>query len=152
MGLVKVEGWPVVQPDDNGIRPAGRADECFYCHSRIGKPHGPECVTVEKVVRYRVYMNLDERSRPGRRGKYVGTFTRPDPYFWTAHDCEFHKNDSSWCATNAVDEIVWGDPKDAEALEEYLTKNGDCACGPLSFEYDETVDEGPFVTVRGDEE
>lgn len=28
---------PIVKKDDTGIRPAGKPDECFYCHSKVGE-------------------------------------------------------------------------------------------------------------------
>ena len=45
------ENWPLVDPKDDGIRPAGKPDECFYCNSKVGKPHGHDCVCVKKKVR-----------------------------------------------------------------------------------------------------
>jgi len=150
--MTKVTGaWPVVLADDDGIRPAGPPDACLYCRSAVGAAHGRECVTVNKLVRYRVYMNLD----PGAadRGRAVGTYTRHDPHFWDGGDCEFHKNDSSWCAGNALDDIEWDDPADAAALDRWMADNGTdgCCCRPLSFEFEAVADAGPFVCRPGEE-
>ena len=30
--------WPLVDKNDDGIRPAGRQDACFYCGQRVGLP------------------------------------------------------------------------------------------------------------------
>lgn len=145
---VKSEGWPVVRKDDNGIRPAGKPDECFYCHSKVGEPHGEECVCVTSIFRYAVYMNLDGPARERDKGKKVGTFQCHDPWHWSAHDAEFHKNDSSWCADNTLCHIHWDDAKDAEALEKWLGENkGHCSCTPLYFEFDKVVEKGPFIEV-----
>lgn len=150
--MIKCAGWPVVLEDDDGIRPAGKPGECFYCRSAVGVPHGPKCVTVNKLVRYRVYMNLGAPRVGG--GRLVGTYARHEPYFWTAGDCEFHKNDSSWCAGNATDDIEWGDPADAAALEKWMDDNGTdgCCCAPLRFEFAEVAAAGPFVLRPGPEE
>lgn len=148
MAVLKTEGWPTVLPNDDGIRPAGRPDECFYCHRRVGQLHGSECVFVMSVNRYFVYMNLDRRASEAHKGKLVGTFTRHDPHFWSAHDCEFHKNSSSWCANNAEGLIEWSDPADEAALRAWVEVNNGCWCTPLYFEFDDTVDGGPFQEVR----
>ena len=140
MSLTKVSEWPRVLPNDDGIRPGGRPDECFYCHSKVGELHGEECVIVEKRVAYRVCHE--------KTGKYLGTFERPDPHFWTSYDCEFHKNGSSWCADNALDDIDWVDVKDGESLETEMRQEDRCSCSLLRFEYDRTVDEGPFITLK----
>jgi hypothetical protein len=146
--LVKCDSWPLVLPDDDGIRPAGRDDECFYCHSKVGALHGRECVCITMIVRYYVWMNLERRSKEGDRGKFVGTFTVHVPHFWNYHDCDFHKNESSWCANNALDDIEWSDEADAEALEKWMTDNDRCSCSPLSFEVDTVMDEGPYRELR----
>ncbi len=144
---VKVTEWPTVLPNDEGIRPAGKQDRCFYCHNKIGELHGIECVTVEKKVKYEVY--LQERPENNSPEKLVGHFTRNDPFFWSSYDCDFHKNESSWCASNAVDDIEWIDPKFEEELAANVKKFGyNCECSFLRFEYDETVDEGPFITIE----
>lgn len=43
--------WPLVDPNDDGIRPAGKPDECFYCNSKVGEEHGRQCCIVTKLVR-----------------------------------------------------------------------------------------------------
>jgi hypothetical protein len=140
--IVKCKEWPIVLKDDDGIRPAGNADECFYCYRKVGEPHAQNCVCVTSVVKYRVYMNLGDGERE------VGTFQRHDPYFWNAHDCEFHKNESSWCADNALDNIEWFDEGSAKRLETWMEEQDRCSCHPLRFEYDSTVEAGPFRELR----
>lgn len=51
--------WPLVDPNDGGIRSAGNPDECFYCNQKIGQPHSPDCVVVTKTVRFRVMLDVD---------------------------------------------------------------------------------------------
>ena len=43
---------PLVLKDDDGIRPAGRPNQCFYCNQQVGKPHKQDCaclVTKERT-------------------------------------------------------------------------------------------------------
>jgi hypothetical protein len=137
MMYVRRDEWPLVLTDDDGIRPAGEPDQCFYCRSRVGQPHGPDCVCVNKLVEYAVHAH----------GRRVGTYLRHDPAFWTPHDCESHKNESSWCACNALDEIDWTDEAvrlDAAAL----TGDESCACPLLEFRFVCVADPGPFVLLR----
>jgi hypothetical protein len=39
---------PLVLPNDDGIRPAGNSDECFYCNQKIGTSHKEDCVCLQK--------------------------------------------------------------------------------------------------------
>lgn len=43
--------WPLVTVNDDGIRPAGEPDECFYCNQKVGQPHDRDCVIIKKRVR-----------------------------------------------------------------------------------------------------
>ena len=54
--------WPLVDPKDDGIRPAGRPDECFYCRQKVGEPHGQKCVIVNKLVEMRVTATFEDGS------------------------------------------------------------------------------------------
>lgn len=51
--------FPIVTKDDHGIRPAGKPDECFYCHSKVGEPHGRDCVTITKRVRLKATIEFE---------------------------------------------------------------------------------------------
>ena len=55
----------IVTADDEGIRPAGKPDECFYCLRKVGELHRDDCVTVTVVRRYKVILD----------GKEVGTLS-----------------------------------------------------------------------------
>jgi hypothetical protein len=141
--IKKCDSWPVVLPNDDGIRPAGEPDECFYCRSKVGQKHEAECVTVSSYNLYRV---LTKGSK-----KLVGVYKHYDPYFWTFQECEFHKNESTYCKDNALNGIDWCDSKDAEELERRLMEEDRCSCGLLTFEFMETIDAGPFIELRESE-
>lgn len=81
---------------ENGPRPAGKPDQCFYCKSMIGEPHKEECVCRQKSVVVKYCYE-------------VVTFV---PASWTAEVIERHRNKSSWCADNASSEINAMTPKD----------------------------------------
>lgn len=139
-----------IEKNDPGIRPSGNPDECLYCHFKVGEMHGSECVIVLKMVEYDVLVgNWDGAEATGVK---VGTFTRADPYSWSDYDCEFHKNDSSWCADNAVDEIKWLDDELSQQARQKVESCGpggmagsQCACDLLVFKYVREFD-GPFLS------
>jgi hypothetical protein len=133
MSAKVIPGWPTVLPNDSGIRPAGPPDECFYCRGKVGEPHGTECVCVSKRVRYEVY--LDETP--------AGFFEHDDPYFWTDADCEFHKNESTWCKDNALDGIEWLTDEHKSRAQIAQAEHG-CLCGPLEFRFLAVMVPGPF--------
>ena len=138
--------WPVVDPHDNGIRPAGRPDECFYCNARVGSKHAHDCVVVTRRVEVRVRATLPSGD------VFEGTWQLDTPYFWDAAQVEFHHNESSWCASNLLDEcdkgtVAWdaGDPwSDLEALH----GGGDCLCQRLDFTFQRVVDGTPKRKLR----
>ena len=110
--------WPVVLENDDGIRPAGPPDECFYCHQHVGQPHTKDCVCVTKLVKIRYTFEVEVRV----------------PHCWDAHDINFHRNKSSWCSSNALDDIQ------AYAL--------DCACGCCTARFLEVVEDTPTRSVK----
>ena len=79
---------------------AGRPGECFWCQATIGAEHKADCVRRKRtvVVRYEI------------------EFTTDVPEHWTKDDFEFHRNESSWCADNLIDEL------------EGLKERGCCLC------------------------
>jgi hypothetical protein len=143
------DGWPLVDKYDDGIRPAGRPDECFYCRQRVGKPHGSQCVIVTKVVELRVLAKLPD-------GKIAAALWQIDePHAWTPEQITRRYNKSSWCQGNFLGSrtrdgrsdrgtVTWdegaGDPW--QALER-LYESGNCLCGLLSFAFVRVIDNTP---------
>jgi hypothetical protein len=120
----KVDKWPEVLPNDNGIRPAGKSNECFYCKQKVGQLHKQDCVTVTSVLRFNVLMN----------DKVVGTFEQHEPYSQDLDTIMFRLNEGSWCADNCLDDVDWNDDTIPPMIEEYIKKKG-CSCSLLSFEF-----------------
>lgn len=79
--------WPVIET--HGPRPAGKPNECFYCYRRLGEQHAEECVMRQRPVVVRMTV------------EYIVAV----PESWDAHSIEFHRNDGSWCADNALAEL-----------------------------------------------
>jgi len=74
---------------ENGPRPAGKPDECFYCRQPIGAEHATDCVCRTRTVVIRYIIEAVQRV----------------PASWDAGTIAFHRNESSWCATNLLDEL-----------------------------------------------
>jgi hypothetical protein len=81
------DNMPFVTPDDNGIRPAGKPDECFYCKQKVGERHLWDCAAVDKKVLVRFELTLEVNV----------------PVSWDREQIEFHYNESSWCGSNIVE-------------------------------------------------
>jgi hypothetical protein len=95
----------------DAMRPASLEEMCFYCHQPIGQEHKESCVLIKKKVKVRMTV------------EYIISV----PNEWDKDQIEFHRNDSTWCADNAIKE-----------LEEF--SKGGCLCQYTNFEYlgDET--------------
>lgn len=74
---------------DNGPRPAGKPDQCFYCNHPLGSEHREDCVTRQRtvVVRYAIEVTICV------------------PEDWDEGTINFHRNDSTWCADNLIEEL-----------------------------------------------
>lgn len=120
----------LVREDDDGIRPAGKPDACFYCNSKVGYYHSPECVILTRNVKYSVIVE----------DQVVGTYIYSDPIGWDVDMCEYHKNDSSWCTGTALDDgITWLDTSEAKTAQTKILElpKESCPCGILSFKFEE---------------
>lgn len=100
---------------ENGPRPAGPPDQCFYCQQALGQPHKADCVLRRKTVVVRAIME----------------YTIDVPESWDKDGIEFHRNDSSWCSGNGLAEIA--DMKDRLDADESGTTS--CGCSILRYEF-----------------
>lgn len=144
--------WPRVDPRDDGIRPAGLPDACFYCGRRVGELHDEECVVVTKLIEMRVRVD----HAPG--GALAGVWTREVPHFWGSEKCEFAYNESTWCASNLFDQkddVKWDQEDQASAWEKLAQFHGrseaGCLCGELRVEFLRVVDETPRRRLQSEE-
>lgn len=101
---------PLVEIDDDGIRPAGSKTACFYCHSTIGEPHKHDCVSVTRRVKVRFSIELAVEV----------------PVSWGKKQIEFKYNEGSWCSDNIQtiieNELSEIDGKKCFCHEEYKFK------------------------------
>lgn len=95
---------------ENGVRPAGKQNECFYCHKGIGHFHKEDCVCRRKTI------VLD----------YTYRMVVTVPVDWDQSQIEFHRNEGSWCADNSLRELL--------KSFKYMKKRGYCQCGFDKFE------------------
>lgn len=102
------EKWTVIEGDN---RPAGPSDRCFYCEQPHGAQHSAGCVIRERTVVVRAII------------EYVVSV----PEDWDTSIIEFHREDSSWCASNGLGELT--------KLHERLEKSDACGCSLISYRY-----------------
>lgn len=125
---------------------ARKPDECFYCGQRVGEPHGPSCVIVKKLVELKIEARLDGVA-------FSGLWQCEVPYAWDAGMTEFHKNESSWCASNFRHEenkgsVVWEGNEDRWPVLKAEHDKGGCLCEALSFTFVRIVDSHPRRDIR----
>jgi hypothetical protein len=92
---------------EKAMRPASDKRQCFYCYQPIGAMHQDDCVLVKKNVIINFSINLEVDV----------------PAHWDADQIEFHRNQSSSCASNVLDELV------------ELEKKSGCLCGLAEFSF-----------------
>lgn len=93
----------LVTTDD--LCPAGKPDQCCWCPSKIGQPHDTKCVVPQKLVTVQVTV----------------TMQIDVPRWWTKEQIEFHRNESTWCSSNWIEEL--------REIDEF-----GCICGVTEFE------------------
>lgn len=79
---------------------------CCWCKEKVGKPHKETCPCIRKKIKLRVTIEYK---------------TDTDASF-NREEIEFLRNEGTWCASNALDEI-------------HKSLAGECLCGKAKFEY-----------------
>ena len=116
------EGWVMsFMVTEFAQRPARMDGTCFYCHQPIGSKHNDDCVLVMKtvVIRMTVVYEVDV------------------PNHWDEDSIEFHRNESSWCASNAIRE-----------LDERFGGGDECMCCRAEFEFVRETERGAFLKEK----
>lgn len=88
-------------------RPASSKQECFYCLEPIGGNHKSSCLLIKKKVKIRMTVEYEVEV----------------PSDWDKNLIEFHRNDGSWCANNAIKELS------------KISEDCGCICHITHFEY-----------------
>jgi hypothetical protein len=121
-----------VRADDDGIRPAGLPDECFYCREKIGRLHSTYCVMIRKEV---------ELEASFRSSMMTLSFRQEVPHFWDDAAIVFRYNESTWCADSL--EVF------CDGLKKTLSiSDSDCLCSVTTVRLVRVVDAGPYVNAR----
>ena len=90
-------------------RPAGKPDECFYCHKPIGAEHSLECVIRTRKVKIRLSTEM----------------VLEVPESWEEENINFYLNESSSCMNSRVREL----------LRQKRLNHHQCWCGIIEGEY-----------------
>ena len=83
---MKRNNWEV---KDYGIRPAGSPNHCFYCSAVKGDEHKVDCVIRSRTIVMKMEVEMVLKV----------------PEDWDKKQCEFHRNEGSWCSSNIIDEL-----------------------------------------------
>lgn len=113
---------PIVLSDDDGIRPAGKQDRCFYCNNKIGEQHKYNCVILRKKVKLRYCFDIEVEM----------------PWYWDKELILFNRNDGSWCASNAIEEL------------EKLSNDIGCLCSIFKAEFISMSNDLPYRKNKND--
>lgn len=94
---------------EKAMRQASASPQCFYCQQPIGAEHTHKCVLIQKRVKVRMVVEYEVAV----------------PAHWNGSQIEYHRNDCSWCASNAIGELdrLFGNDE------------GPCMCNFARFEY-----------------
>jgi len=104
----------IIKGDDDGIRPAGEPDACFYCGHKVGERHSPECVMVEAKGTYLVMLD----------GERIGTWIYSEPASWDKESRYFYRNLSTFC----IDTIKEAGELNIDREFPYQAGENDCLC------------------------
>ena len=116
---------PIWSVGNHGIRPAGSPTACFYCGAGIAEQHKPDCVIRSRTVVVKMEIDL--------------VVTVPES--WTPEDIEFHRHESSWCASSIINDL------------ENLANRKDCLCQFTEFKFvreateEDEEKQGVFVNI-----
>jgi hypothetical protein len=138
-----ITNWPLVDAFDDGIRPAGPPDTCFYCGRKVGEYHQDTCVVVKKRFELRI---------TSEDGRLTGLWQVDEPHFWGKSEIEFHFNEGGWCVSNLLGDrsVAWDQPGAWEILAQLDRERG-CLCGVLEFTLVRVVDDTPRRDRRAPE-
>lgn len=93
---------------EDAQRPRMMNGKCFYCHQDIGDYHRDICILIKKKVLVRAIVEYEVEV----------------PAFWDGEMVDFHRNLSSWCRSNIVEELI-----------ELRDRMDGCLCPVVSYKY-----------------
>lgn len=93
-----------ITENDDGIRPAGKPDQCFYCLQNVGQEHEKGCVVTWRHKKVKLLAHVE--------------FEGDVPEHWDNESILHRYNESTWCASNLADTFT----------------DEDCGCGRTKVE------------------
>ena len=100
-------------------RPGNSKKVCFYCQQPIGGYHRKDCILIRKKVLVKATILYEIEV----------------PKDWDKQQIEFHRNDSTWCADNMLEELKKLGAKEC------------CLCGNTNFKYIKQASE-PYLEEK----
>ena len=88
-----------VSVEDDGIRPKGEPDECFFCRQKVGQLHIKDCVITWRHKKIKLIALVE--------------FEEEVPEHWDDENIRFRYNDSTWCASNLFNRFDNEDDEDS---------------------------------------
>lgn len=112
----------------DSIRPAGKQDECFYCHNKLETPHRPDCVSFRRTVVMKVEAEVVMRV----------------PSSWDKEQINFTWDGSSLCNDAIVNKLV--------DLMNRMEAKGECMCPIITATYlrEATEEDEEEQAIRSD--
>lgn len=101
---MKKESWPVTKKHLSLI---GNTEKCTYCNSKENEEHDMDCVQRKRTVIIEMKINIAIEV----------------PEHWGEEMINFHKNESSWCADNILDDL------------KRMRRYDGCLCSQAEFKY-----------------
>lgn len=106
---------------EQAMRPASSERRCFYCGRDIGEEHAADCALVHRRAIVRAVIEYEVEI----------------PAHWDAQNVEFHRNGSSWCQGNMIQEL------------EQLEREHGCMCAAnVHFEFLRFTDREPYLDEK----
>lgn len=121
---------------DNGVRPAGSPDHCFYCGICVaGQEHLPDCVMRQRTVVLRLEI------------EFVASVSD----YWDEEQIHFHRNEGSYCTGNDIKDIARSCGYEVSPRPGgHLSRCG-CETGKVTYVREASEDDHKDLGWRGEE-
>jgi hypothetical protein len=97
--------FPLVHPQDDGIRPRGGPHQCFYCNQKIGIPHLTDCVAVHKKVKLRLTLKVEVDQPHAWTAEHIEDVFETDPVHVAYYSEELSEGTVRHCEVLSMDDM-----------------------------------------------
>lgn len=110
----------------------GDPEKCFYCTGALGAEHDADCVCLDRPVKVKMTVEM----------------VIAVPRSWSAEEIEFHKNQSSYCLNNMLQEL------DRQVASREDGSPAPCLCSLATVTYvgEATMEEALAANLSADTE